>query len=769
MGVPASAVFVKYTANGATTVFAYPFKLQSTAQLDVLIDDVIQSSGFTVSGVGNDGGGNTTFGVAPTNGAIVYFRRSSDFDRDTTYTESNFLVGTVNDDQDYQTMLAQELEDSVSRSFHVEQGSDVDVNFPDPESNKLIAWNAGATALVNVSALAGSFVAADYKVTSVAAMKALTGVTNNAIIQTLGYYLEGDGGHGTYRYDSASAATDNGGTVIAPTSGGGRFLLIYFGKVHVKQFGVKGDNFTTDDTAAITAACANVKDLDFGDSSCKYKMAGTATLQTGATLFGEYAEIKQTTNNAELFNYESKSDIAVYRLVFRGVGTDFNNTDSIRASAFYGGTSGSRIKFHFNEFYNFGYTPVRAKANTDVTFNNNYVEGPGSPTLTSVTSGANYGFLADSGCSRVIVCGNTISKHAQGVRIEGVAGFDISGNNIFDIIGQHGCYLGSSLTDGRVAHNHIKNVDLIGIKTQAANTGTDNRRITIVGNTLDDCGDQGILTSNGAGGSAQAIKNKQVTIIGNTIRTCAGSAINVQNTIGGAVANNCIDAASQAGINLSASSRVTVESNIIENCAQDGIRDESACTEIIVKTNQIRDCATANTAGAEYGIFVQSMTDWIIDENIISDAAAKMKYGIYLSGGDQTTVTVKNNQILNATDYAIRWKNATDAAREFANNLLTGTLGNAFNDPALKAVASAATITLPTNHKAISITGTTTITTINTTGHSGNIITLVFAGILTVTRGSTIQISANFVTSSQDTLTICCDGNYWYEIGRSVN
>lgn len=86
-------------------------------------------------------------------------------------------------------------------------------------------------------------------------------------------------------------------------------------------------------------------------------------------------------------------------------------------------------------------------------------------------------------------------------------------------------------------------------------------------------------------------------------------------------------------------------------------------------------------------------------------------------------------------------------------------------------VASAATIAIPSTVPPggmVTVNGTTNITSI-TAGYPQQRVVLKFAGILTVTDGSNLLIAGDFVTSSNDTLELMCDGTNWIEVGRSVN
>ncbi len=90
---------------------------------------------------------------------------------------------------------------------------------------------------------------------SVSALRGLGTIEAHAprLVYVAGYYSPGDGGAGLFTYSPESMADDNGGTIIRPALGSGRWLRIYDGSINVKWFGAKGDG-QTDDTAAVSAA-----------------------------------------------------------------------------------------------------------------------------------------------------------------------------------------------------------------------------------------------------------------------------------------------------------------------------------------------------------------------------------------------------------------------------------------------------------------------------------------------------------------------------------
>ncbi|HFU6510807.1 TPA: phage tail fiber protein, partial [Klebsiella variicola] len=108
MSVPNQTPYNIYTANGLSTVFAYEFYLISASDIQVTINGSEVTSGYTVSGVGNTGGGEVIFLTAPANGATVIFERATPTYRLTDYQDNgDLLADTVNKDFDRLWMAIQ--------------------------------------------------------------------------------------------------------------------------------------------------------------------------------------------------------------------------------------------------------------------------------------------------------------------------------------------------------------------------------------------------------------------------------------------------------------------------------------------------------------------------------------------------------------------------------------------------------------------------------------------------------------------------------------
>ena len=87
------------------------------------------------------------------------------------------------------------------------------------------------------------------------------GNTVENTVEVLGYYTKGDGGGGTFYWDSTSTETDNGGTIIKATGvTTGRWKRVFSGSLNVKWFGAKGDG--TDELAIFQNISQSLNDGD---------------------------------------------------------------------------------------------------------------------------------------------------------------------------------------------------------------------------------------------------------------------------------------------------------------------------------------------------------------------------------------------------------------------------------------------------------------------------------------------------------------------------
>lgn len=138
----------QYPGNGSNTVFVYTFKIFDEDNIAVLIGDTVQTitTHYTVSGVGNDAGGNITFVTAPANGTTVTLKRAEPLLQSIDYTENDDFPSAAHEEGlDRSVIRDQFLQEQINRAVKVSEGSTVsNLTFPDPtgDAAKFLRVNA---------------------------------------------------------------------------------------------------------------------------------------------------------------------------------------------------------------------------------------------------------------------------------------------------------------------------------------------------------------------------------------------------------------------------------------------------------------------------------------------------------------------------------------------------------------------------------------------------------------------------------------------------
>lgn len=291
------------------------------------------------------------------------------------------------------------------------------------------------------------------EVPTIAALKALSAPATEIAVYVLDYYAGISGGGGLFKWDAASTATANGGTVIAPDAGGtGRWRRIYSGALNVKWFGAKGDG-STDDTAAIQLALDLNADTEFPPGTYIIKVGSAATAYSGYALsrFTRGALVGagagRTILKLQRVASEGLQALAITGPHLRGVSVDggFNpstmtaDTNSCvqcgadttvedceiynaQGSCLVGG--GARTKFHNNHLYNFGdhaiYLGNTAVSSSADVRGNKIVSG------STYMGAGNVGMGGNRGCVTMREDASGIT--ASGNSVDGPICFEITGH-----------------------------------------------------------------------------------------------------------------------------------------------------------------------------------------------------------------------------------------------------------------------------------------------------------------------------------------------------
>ena len=167
MTVSSSTNRVSYAGNGSTTVFPYTYKIFDEDDLTVILraangTETIETitSDYTVSGVGDAGGGNVTMLTAPATGETLVILREQDLVQELDIVENDpFPAESLEGALDRLTFMVQQHEETLGRTIKASRtntitGSEFTISAAD-RANKLFAFDSSGN--VNITQNVGIF------------------------------------------------------------------------------------------------------------------------------------------------------------------------------------------------------------------------------------------------------------------------------------------------------------------------------------------------------------------------------------------------------------------------------------------------------------------------------------------------------------------------------------------------------------------------------------------------------------------------------------
>jgi len=574
---------------------------------------------------------------------------------------------------------------------------------------------------------------------NIAALRAIPtdGLGDGAVTFLEGYYAAGDTGGGEFFYSIASGASDNGGTVIAPASGVGRWLRPESAVFNVVQFGARG-NFDLATTAIqSTISAAEAYSQSRGDSGAvvyippgQYVLDDTLTIsRIGITLkgasvassglfrsgdYGNTIEVNAQTGVvlSDFYCYTYSNTTTGAHIYLNGV--TFCRLLNLFLRRQYGGINiigggceivdvicESGAAFTSNQAGSFGlkleYNPTLSQApSVNVVRFSMAAIADGGQVYPSTFFPPEYGIqilCADSAYFTACYSGNCrVNVHIKSINAYQNTDHAFS-NCFFD-----GFFVGGPTEygvliedDGTPATNFgLSRFDSCFFGGQSYRPGTTNtgrglysssvyyRRMVIAGCNFESIGMEAIKVS--------GITNLSIT---------GGTITNINKS--GAVGIHAIEL-------LGASISVAI----------DGISFGASTDSYVMH-------AAVSIAGTSDLVSVTGNTFFATDDNPV----------LVTTTGVQ--LMVSNNATQNNGD-----------------------------------LASVAALAIPAHNDYFLVTGTTNITSMTGLWNKRKI-SLRFGGILTVTDGSNLKLNGDFVTAANAILTLVSDGSVWYEVARSQN
>lgn len=162
MPVSTTSNRVQYNCDGSQTEFAFTFPIFETSDLVVTIADadgtettLTETTDYSVAPSGNDysGGGTVTTVATYSSDYTITIVRTVTLDQETDFQTLDVLPAeTLEDALDKLTMITQQIKEQTDRTLKLQVTSAYsDLDIPDPEADKYLAWKSALDGLKNMT------------------------------------------------------------------------------------------------------------------------------------------------------------------------------------------------------------------------------------------------------------------------------------------------------------------------------------------------------------------------------------------------------------------------------------------------------------------------------------------------------------------------------------------------------------------------------------------------------------------------------------------
>ena len=155
---------ISYSASGSQDTFAYPFKVFSEDDLLVYVrvsqTDILKTN-YTVTGVGNDEGGNIIFiaPYKPSAGQVVTIIRQMDIVQGTDYVPNDPFPAEVHEDAlDYRTMCEQQINEKITRSITApitDQATSLELPNEEVRADRYLIFDSDGNVTTSLTTISG--------------------------------------------------------------------------------------------------------------------------------------------------------------------------------------------------------------------------------------------------------------------------------------------------------------------------------------------------------------------------------------------------------------------------------------------------------------------------------------------------------------------------------------------------------------------------------------------------------------------------------------